>query len=73
MNHRHQTFLGVQSWLDAAQLLSEQGAFVYTYLASIDHAKSTGVVKYHILYDAVVKKEGDLIPTTFGAFEEMII
>ena len=53
-------------------MFSQREVFVYACLLSIDHAKSTGIVKYYILYDAVENKDGKLIPVTLGFFEETI-
>jgi len=38
----------------------------------IDTPKSTGVVKYHLLYDTYNDDEGNVMPTTSGYFEEQI-
>ena len=53
-------------------MFSQREVFVYACLLSIDHAKSNGIVKYYLLYDAVENEDGKLIPVTSGFFEETI-
>ena len=67
-----QSFSGVQQASDITTLFSTRKPFVYAYLVSVDHKKSTGVVKYHLLYDAVENEDGKLTPVTSGFFEENI-
>lgn len=64
-----QSFSGVTVSAKADTFFSRQKPFVYAYLTSIDHKNSTGVIKYHLLYDTVENEEGQLIPITSGAFE----
>ena len=53
-------------------MFSQKEAFVYACLSSIDHAKSTEIIKYYLLYDAVENEGGKLILVTSGFFEEII-
>ena len=67
-----QSFSGVRHVSEATKILSGRGVFVYAYLSSIDTPKSTGVVKYHLLYDTYNDDECNVMPTTSGYFEEQI-
>ena len=67
-----QSFLGVQQPTEISATFSTRKSFVYAYLMLVDHDKSTGVVNYHLLYDAVENEDGQLTPATSGFFEEII-
>ena len=68
-----QSFSGVQQAAEIGATFSARKPFVYAYMASVDHDKLTGVVKYHLFYDAVENEDGQLTPVTSGFFEEIIM
>ena len=53
-------------------IFSQRKAFIYACLSSISHAKSTGIVKYYLIYDAVENEDEKCIPVASGFFEETI-
>ena len=57
---------------EATKILSGSGVFVYDYLSSIGPTKSTGVVKYHWLYETYNDNESNVMPITSDYFEEQI-
>ena len=67
-----QTFSGVQQAEEVTEFFQQREAFVYSYLSSIDTADSTGIIKFHLIYNAVDDDEGKLTPVTSGAFTEKV-
>mmetsp|Transcript_36446 Transcript_36446/g.77692 ORF Transcript_36446/g.77692 Transcript_36446/m.77692 type:complete len:770 (+) Transcript_36446:2189-4498(+) len=67
-----QSFSGVQQVDEATNYLKQRKAFVYAYLSSINLDNSTGIIKYHLIYDAIESDKGEFIPITSGAFQKEV-
>ena len=50
----------------------ERKPCVYAYLSCIDSEKSTGKIKYHLIYGADEHDNGKTVPVTSGSFEKEV-
>ena len=61
-----QSFSGIRQAEKVMYVFMERELFVYAYLLSkcIDSGNSTGIIKYHLLYDADEHDNGETVPVT---------